>query len=378
MKLVHRLQSGFVSCFASHIASRLISRSALGSLCVSFLLPAAANAQAIQSTPVQPPAIAELAQMKGPDYLKQLIEGANREGTLNLYTSMTAPTAAKMKSDFERRYPGIKINLWRASSEALLQRTVTEARAQRYTVDVVETNGPEMEAIHRENLLQPVNSPRFQDLIPQAVMPHHEWVATRLNLFVQCFNTKLVKREDLPATFADLLQPRWKGKLGIEAGDSDWLMSVAERLGEDKALKLFRDIVATNGITVRHGHALMADQVIAGEIPLALDCYNFKIDQDRKAGAPVDWISIGPVMARPNGGGVARHAPHPYAALLFYDYMISDAQPLLTGLELVPVSTKIESPLKGRQVQFVDPKRALDEQTKWDKLFNEIFVSKSK
>jgi iron(III) transport system substrate-binding protein len=324
-----------------------------------------------------PAGVAELAKMKSPDYLKQLLAGARQEGALNLYTSMTASTAARLVADFESHYPGVKINLWRASSEALLQRTVAEARAQRNNFDVLETNGPEMEASHRENLLQAVNSPRFAELIPQAVMPHREWVATRLNLMVQCFNTKSVKAPDQPASFADLLQPRWKGKLGIEAGDADWLMTVAEEIGEDKALKLFRDIVAANGITVRRGHALMADQVIAGEIPLALNCYNFKIDQDRKAGAPVDWISIGPVIARPNGAGVSRKPPHPYAALLFYDYILSpQAQQFLTSLELVPVNTKIDSPLQGRRVKFVDPKRALDEQAKWDKLFKEIFLTK--
>ncbi|MDB5992521.1 MAG: fbpA 2 [Herbaspirillum sp.] len=323
----------------------------------------------------QPANIAELAQLKSPDYLKQLIDGANREGALNLYTSMTASTAAKLIADFERHYPAVKVNLWRASSEALLQRTVTEARAQRNSFDVLETNGPEMEASHRENLLQPVNSPRFKELIPQAVMPHHEWVATRLNLIVQCFNTKQVKKAEQPSSFSDLLQPRWKGKLGIEAGDADWFMTIAEELGEDKGIQLFRAIVAANGVTVRRGHALMADQVIAGEIPFALNCYNFKIDQDRKAGAPVDWIAIGPVIARPNGAGISRKPPHPYAALLFYDYMLSpQAQQFLASLELVPVNKQIESPLTGRQVKFVDPKRAIDEQTKWDKLFNEIFI----
>lgn len=320
----------------------------------------------------------ELALFEGTDRLKRLVDGANREGTLNLYTSMTAPTAAKVKADFERRYPGVKVNLWRASSESVLQRTVTEARAGRHTFDVLETNGPEMEAAQREKLLQVVRSPHFRDLIPQALMPHREWVATRLNLFVQCFNTRQVKPEDLPRSFQDLLHPRWKGRLAIEASDHDWFMSVIGNLGEEKGLKLFRDIVAANGMTVRKGHALLAELVIAGEIPMGLSCYSFKIDQDRKAGAPVDWISIGPVIARPNGAGVSRSAPHPHAALLFYEYMISDAQPFLTELELVPVSTKIESPLKGRQTQFVDPKRALDEQTKWEKLFNEIFVTKSR
>ena len=322
--------------------------------------------------------IAELANLKGPGRLKQLVDGAMREGTLNVYTSMTASTAARVKADFERRYAGVKVNLWRASSESLLQRSVTETRANHHNFDVLETNGPEMEAAQREKLFQPVLSPHFEHLIPQALLPHREWVATRLNLFVQCFNTIKIKRENLPRSFEDLLHPRWKGQLAIEAGDSDWLMSVIDHLGEEKGLKLFRDIVATNGVTVRKGHALLAERVIAGEISMGLSCYNFKIDQDRKAGAPVDWISIGPVIARPNGVGVSRKAPHPHAALLFYDYLISDAQPFLTELELVPVSVRIESPLKGREVRFVDPTRALDEHAKWDRLFADIFVTRSR
>lgn len=201
-------------------------------------------------------------------------------------------------------------------------------------------------------------------------------MATRLNLFVMCFNTNQVKKSELPKTYDDLLDPRWKGRLAINADDSEWLMSAFEPADEARGLGLFRQIVATNGITVRKGHSLLAEMVTAGEIAFSLTCYNYKIDQDKKAGAPVDWITIGPAIARPNGAGVSRRAPHPHAALLFYEYMISEAQGLLQGLELVPVSVKVESPLKGREVKFVDPKRALDEQEKWEKVFNEIFVNK--
>ena len=329
---------------------------------------------AVQAGPTL--SLSALAQMDGANRREILIEGARREGQLTIYTSMTASTAAKVKADFERRYPGIKVNLWRASSEAVLQRTVTEARANRHTFDVLETNGPELEAAHREKLLQQVKSSHFADLIPQALMPHREWVATRLNLFVMCYNTNQVKQSELPKTYSDLLHPRWKGRLAIEAGDSDWLMSAFEKADEASGLNLLRKIVATNGIEVRKGHALLAEMVIAGEIALGMTCYSYKIDQDRKAGAPVDWLSLGPVVARPNGVGVSRNAPHPYAALLFYEYMISEVQEMLQELELVPVSVKVESPLKGREVKFVDAKKALDEQEKWDGLFKEIFVIK--
>lgn len=317
--------------------------------------------------------IAELARDAGPDRAQRILAGAKREGEVTVYTSLTAGTAAKVKADFERRF-GVRINLWRASSENILQRVTTEARAGRADFDVVETNGPEMEAIQREGLLQRIDSPYFKDLIPQALLPHREWVATRLNLFVQCYNTRLVKAGEVPRTFTDLLDPRWKGQLAIEANDADWFQAVVQDMGEAKGLEFFRRLVATNGLSVRKGHALLAELVTSGEIAFSLTCYSFKVDQDKKAGAPIDWTSFGPLLARPNGGGISRKAKHPHAALLFYDYMIGDAQPLLAQLELFPVSAKVETNLKGKPLRFIDPKQVLDESAKWDKLYEDIIV----
>jgi iron(III) transport system substrate-binding protein len=129
--------------------------------------------------------LADLALDASPARDARLLEGARREGELTLYTSLTAATAAKVKADFERRY-GVRVNLWRASSENILQRVTTEMRAGRADFDVVETNGPEMEAIQREGLLQRVESRRLADLNPQGLFPHHERVATRLDVIVQC------------------------------------------------------------------------------------------------------------------------------------------------------------------------------------------------
>jgi iron(III) transport system substrate-binding protein len=116
--------------------------------------------------------------------------------------------------------------------------------------------------------------------------------------------------------------------------------------------------------------------VQSGEVALSLTCYNFKIDQDRKSGAPIDWTSLGPLIARPNGAGVTRKPPHPHAAMLFYEYMLNEAQPLLAALELAPVSVKVQSFLNGRSVQFIEPKAVLDGAAKWDRLYAEIVLKK--
>ncbi len=222
----------------------------------------------------------EAAEYKGADRTARLVEGAKKEGAINMYTSAQSDDMGALVAAFEKKY-GLKVTMWRTSSEKVLQRAVTEARANRHTVDVLETNGPELESMHREKILQKVASPHHANLIGPALRPHGEWVGTRLNVFVQAYNTKLVKKEELPKSWEDMLQPRWKGKLGIEAEDADWLAGVMEDLGEARGVKLFKEIVAKNGMSVRKGHTLLTQLVASGEGPFALTVYNYKAPPSR-------------------------------------------------------------------------------------------------
>jgi hypothetical protein len=114
-----------------------------------------------------------------------------------------------------------------------------------------------------------------------------------------------VKKDELPKSYADLANPRWKGRLGIEADDQDWLAGVLAQMGEQKGIQVFRDVVRTNGISVRRGHTLLTNLVASGEVPLALTVYNYKAEQLKNQGAPIDWFVIGKAPARANGVGVA-------------------------------------------------------------------------
>ena len=322
--------------------------------------------------------VAELANYSGADRVQRLVDGAKKEGNLAIYTSAQTDDIGALVTGYEKKY-GVKVSVWRAGSEKVLQRAVTEARANRHVVDIVETNGPELESMSREKVFQAIKSPVLAQLIPQALRPHGEWVGTRLNVFVQAYNTKLVKKEELPKSWDELLHPRWKGRLGIEAEDQDWLSGVISELGEAKGVKLFKDIVAANGMSVRKGHTLLTQLVASGEVPFALTVYNYKAEQLKDKGAPIDWLSIGTPIARPNGVGVARNAPNPHAAILFFDYELSEeGQKILASRDFVPTSTKIDTPFNKGPLKFVDARLMLDEYEKWNKLYEEIFSAKGR
>jgi iron(III) transport system substrate-binding protein len=315
------------------------------------------------------PTLAEIASYAGPDRIAKLVAGAKKDGAVNVYTSETVEDIGALSLAFEAKY-GIKLNVWRGSSEDILQRAVVETRGGRFDADAFETGATAMESLHRELLLQQIDTPAIADLAPEAIQPHHEWIGTRYNIFVAAYNTRLVAGTDLPKSYDDLADAKWKGKLGIEADDSDWFGAVVEALGEERGLKLFRDIVATNGLSVRKGHTLLANLVVSGEVPLAISTYFYKVAQLKEHGAPIDSLTIAPVVARFEGAGVARRAPHPYAAVLFMEFMLTDAQDILAKRDFFPADAKVKPMPAG--LTFLDPAKALDQSQKWSKYYRDI------
>jgi iron(III) transport system substrate-binding protein len=313
-----------------------------------------------------------LATYVGADREKRLLDAARKEGEVAVYSSMVVEDLNAIAAAFEKKY-GIKVKPWRASSEKVLQRVTDEARGNRFDADVIETNGPELESLYREKLLLPARSPHHAELLPAAIPAHGAWVGVRLNMFVHAYNTNLVKKEDLPKTYAQLLDPKWKGKLGIEAEDQDWFGSVLKELGEEKGVKLFKDLVATNGLSVRKGHTQLASLVASGEVPFALTVYNHNADRLKQKGAPIDWYAISPAFLRVNGVSVAARPAHPNAALLFYDFMLSEeGQQMLEAAHYIPVNRKMARAAYKLRFKVIDSATVLDESNKWNKLWDEI------
>ena len=313
---------------------------------------------------------AQPTQYEGVDRTQRLIEGARREGVVNVYSSMVDKDLRRLAIEFEKKY-AIKVNVWRSGKNKVLQRTLTEAQAGRYEADVVHNPAPEMEALVREKLLQEVRSPVQAELIAGAMPEHRMWAGPRIYIFVQAYNTNKVKREELPKTWAEFLNPRWKGRLGIEGKEQEWFYTLVQTMGEANGLAFFRQLVATNGLSVRMGNALLNNMVVAGEVPMALTLYSYLPEQSKNAGAPIDWFALSPTIAYTDGIGVTKNAPHPHAAVLFYDFMLSDGQALMAEMNHVVTSRRNASSLGKFQLKFINVDAVLDGYERWNRIFED-------
>lgn len=313
-----------------------------------------------------------IALYEGADRMERLISAAKKEGELTLYTSIAASDISLITGEFEKRY-GVKVHVWRASNDKVLQRAMAEQAARRNEVDAVQIASLELEALARENVLQEVRSPIFASLIDGAVPKHHKWAAHYLNVWVQAYNTQKVRKDELPKSYRDLLDPRWKGRLGIEGKNEEWFYTVVDGMGEAEGVTFFRDLVATNGISVRSGHSLLNNLVVSGEVPLALTVYNYMPAQAKAKGAPIDWFVIEPAIARSNGIAVARQSPHPHAATLFYEFILSeDMQNRMSKSGYVPTHRNVESPLKNISIKLIDTEKVMNAGDKWSRTFDKI------
>jgi len=310
---------------------------------------------------------------QGADRESRVLAGARKEGQVLVYTSLNLKDSVPIKQAFEKKY-GVRLELWRSSSEKVLQRALTEARGGRYAVDAFELNGPEMEALRREGLLEEFYSPQFVNLPPTTLPRHRQWAPDRFNFFTIAYNTDLVKPAEVPNSYEDLLNPRWVGKIALEAGDTDWFASMMKWMGEEKGLAFFRKLAQMKP-QVPTGHTLMGELVASGEVPLAATIYNHNAERLVVKGAPIRWKALTPTFGRPNAVAVAKRAQHPYAALLFADFMLSlEGQTLIKERNRVPASPKVDTQLNKFPYEMIDPAVILDEADRWEKLWSELFL----
>ncbi|MGH7847816.1 MAG: ABC transporter substrate-binding protein [Candidatus Binatia bacterium] len=253
-----------------------------------------------------------------------LIEGAKKEGKLAIYSVLAVPDHTQVIEAFKQKYPFIDVSLWRPSGagEGVATRVMTEAAANTYLVDVIGIDQPLMSHLIKRNLMMRYESPERESFEPAFKDKQGHWTAFYLNPKVIPYNTKVVRAEDAPKTYSDLLDPKWKGRLVMEDTEGGWFGSLCLYWGEKKTVDYMRQLAKQN-FTMRSGHTLITMLIAAGEYPGAVVSNGPRVELTKLRGAPLDWNPPDPTVVSITTIGAAARAPHPNSAKLYLDHVLS-------------------------------------------------------
>jgi iron(III) transport system substrate-binding protein len=301
------------------------------------------------------------------------LDQARKEGEVVWYTAMNVPDTDVLRKPFVERYPFLKVTVLRATGEKVRTRILTEARGNRFAWDIVSFNLLDMDALAAEGLLASYRSPEAATgYAPGAVDPQGRWAAIYVRQYVIGYNTRQVKPDEAPRSWDDLLAPRWAGKLALDESDVEWYAAMLHYWGRDKALGYMRAL-SRQKPQQRRGHSLLTRLLVAGDFPLAL-VHAAEIDKEKQDGAPVEWVrTLDPVVTSPSQVAISASAPHPAAARLFVDFLLSsEGQALIRSRGRVPARSGIDAAAPTLKVHYVDPRLAA-QFDRYEKEFRAIF-----
>lgn len=328
----------------------------------------------------RPATVADIALYRGPDREQMLIEGAKKEGQMLFYNSNT--WMAVVAQEFEKKYPGIKISIWRSDPTAIIKRVMEEYGSGRFLVDLIETNPEFLAVLHMNGVLQERYSPEashYGDEVKVKGKTGVFYLGDREYYTGLGFNTKQVSPAEAPKTYQQLLDPKWKGKISI-AGESigpRWIGVVLEAMGRDYLDKLSRQDVKVQNMAP----VALLDLVVSGEVPLSPTIGDPNVFTAKQKGAPVEWIPLEPAMVSVGSSGMATKAAHPHTALLFLDYLNSKQgqQLVLKGGLSSPRDDVISKEIKFKKSYFgirLSPDEYEKKYDEWEKLMIQLFVKK--
>ena len=308
--------------------------------------------------------------------LPDLLAGAKADGEITIYGSMNEEEALPYWQLFQDA-SGIKVNYVRSSDANILARIAIENRARQRTWDLVATT-----PVYRlpDEILLQFDPPEAKNIIPQARGPNRRWYGVYGNYDTPAYNTKFVNKADLPKTYEDFLKHKeWAGRVAIDGTDSEWLSGIFGYYGEERGRKLVQDLVATLNPVVVDGHLVVARSVGSGEYLIALNNYVGLTINVMLSGAPTDFWALDPVGLAFGSIGVNALAPHPKAAQLAANFMLSrEAEQFLTKKGRLPTRTDVETNPPGvigtlQQKKVIVTISSAEQQKKMLASFNELF-----
>ncbi|TMA13319.1 MAG: extracellular solute-binding protein [Deltaproteobacteria bacterium] len=312
------------------------------------------------------------------DHTSRLVEGAKKEGTLLWYTALNLNDSDMLTTRFEQIYPFIKTETLRLSSFSLLSKIQTEARTGAFKADVIEIAGVLGHILKKDGLLAKYISPESRFYPDSMKDSDGTWTSFFINTHVLVYNTMLVKKDELPRSYAELINPKWKDKIAVPE-DFDIFGMMLKVMGREKGLNFMRRLAA-QGVSLRESYSLAIQGIASSEIPLGVNLYGTRTEEFKKKGAPVDWIPLEFVLASLEPLSVAAKASHPNSAQLFVDFLLSkEAQSLMRTRFRIPSRPDVppDPPELTKGLKLIATDLSLAEQSKQlAEEFRQIFKSR--
>jgi len=265
-----------------------------------------------------------------------LEESAKAEAELVLYSSLNNEQIVTLVDAFKKKYPFINPSFYRGTSERVLQRVSTEARAGRFAVDVLTSAGFQVQLMKETGLTQrylPAEAAAYGDGFKD---PDGHWINLHSLLNTMAYNTQLVHPNEAPKKYDDLLAPRWKGRLGVNLQDPEWYVNLQRRMGKEKARSYLKALAAQQP-GLRDGHNITAQLLAAGEFHAVTNTYAHIVARIKGQGGPVQYVFDEPVITYIHPVALAKSAPHPNAGKLFISFILSaDGQKMLRDQGRIP------------------------------------------
>jgi len=303
------------------------------------------------------------------------IEAARKEASLMIYNSMTPSQMQLITNAFRAKYPFIKVKVYRAVGERLLTKILTEAQAGQHDFDVLQSGDTQAYFLKKKNLLAKYVSTEVKYIPRIFVDPEGYWAAMYSMPKIIGYNTRMIRRADVPRTDEELLNPKWKGKMATDNTKPEPFFWIMERMGRERGIAYLKKLAAQE-LRFYAGLSLLTNLLAAGEFPLGLYTYLHSVEEAKSRGAPVEWVAQQQVFTKFQPVSVAAKAPHPNAAKLYVDFGLSlEGQKLIAGMGRVPVRIGVPTNIAGLdKLNFaIDDLRWVEEYNKNYELFRSIF-----
>jgi iron(III) transport system substrate-binding protein len=279
--------------------------------------------------------LAKLEKLSAEDRQKVLVERARSEKEITFYSSLQTADAEPYVKAFNKRYPFIKVNVYRISGQKQVIMIQSEFNAGRHAFDITNASAAQAFGIKKTGALDPYQSPQRQYFSSAHKDKEGYFIPTYIVPVVLGYNTNMVKRNEAPKRYEDLLEPRWKSNMILDIEEFPWFAVMLKHYGREKGLDYMKRL-AKQEILMGRGRTTQAQLISAGERALGIALNSSSVVDFKTRGAPLDWTILDPYYAKPNMLMLARHAPHPHAAALLIDWTLSEeGQSLLAGLGYV-------------------------------------------